>query len=199
MVKRVGCAETPRNVVIIVFGYGVELTKGLMDYLGHVIKTYQQFKKDGAATTIIVTGGATALKSSPNETEAEVMKLHLERKGVSEEDIYLEETALTTLENIRCAFETIGHLQKIAVIAPPDKIIVFCAREKKPAVRVALNYYSFRERRWFEGETEVKDCPLPINSLPKGLLGGLVMWLWIIFPKLHEWHKQEKIERIKNL
>lgn len=198
--ERIGYVKTaPRSVVMIIPGYGVELTSELINYLRRVAQTYRQLKSDGATVTVIVSGGATAKKSSPNETEAGVMKLHLARHGVLEKDICPEETAITTLENIKQAMEIIKQFKKTALTPPPEKIIVFCARNKKPAVYMALHYFSFQARRWFAGETEIKDFPLSAGSLLERLFGGLAMWFWIVFPKTHEWHKRKKMRKIENL
>lgn len=104
--------KAPMNKAIIVLGYSLNEDCSLHPLLEARLNKARSLYKAG--TPIVVTGGSPAGKPKACKmSEAEAMKTFLVKKGVSENDIFLEEFSLTTFMN---AFYTLTlHLYPMGI------------------------------------------------------------------------------------
>lgn len=102
--------------VVVVCGYGVKLTPNLRHYLDEVVRYL-----DGKDThvEVITSGGFTNPREKPNVSEAGLMAGYLRSKNGFRNDIFREDRALTTLQNLRFAKKHLSQRR-------PPQITIFC-------------------------------------------------------------------------
>lgn len=115
-----------KNVLVVVLGYGCHLTEPMQKYLDLVAS----FMEDGNVVAIITTGGYTNRKSAPGVSEAGIMAAYLKECGVAT-PILLEETAVTTNENLRSVVR-IARERQIA----EKRVVIFCDSARSFKVRI---------------------------------------------------------------
>lgn len=124
-----------KNVLVVVLGYGCHLTESMKKYLDFVMSFVAKHK----VAAIITTGGYTNRKTASGISEAGMMADYLKQSGVVA-PILLDETAVTTNENIRGVAKITSERQLVAARA-----VIFCdsARSLKVKVlaRLILGYW----------------------------------------------------------
>lgn len=115
-----------KDALVVVLGYGCHLTEPMKKYLGLVAS----FVEDGNVAAIITTGGYTNRKSAPGVSEAGMMAAYLKECGVAT-PILLEETAVTTNENLRSVIR-IARERQIA----EKRVVIFCDSARSLKVRI---------------------------------------------------------------
>lgn len=115
-----------KNVLIVVLGYGCHLTESVKKYLDSVVL----FVAINKVTAIITTGGYTNRKTAPGISEAGMMADYLKQSGVVA-PILLEETAVTTNENLRSVIR-IAREQQLT----DKRVVVFCDSARSFKVRI---------------------------------------------------------------
>lgn len=115
-----------KNALVVVLGYGCHLTEPMEKYLDLVVS----FAETDSVSAIIATGGYTNRKSTPGISESGIMATRLKERGVAL-PIVLEETAVTTNENLR-GVARIAREQKLA----DKRIVVFCDSARSFKVRI---------------------------------------------------------------
>lgn len=94
-----------KDALVVVLGYGCHLTEPMKNYLDSVAS----FVATNSVTAIVATGGYTNRKSAPGVSEAGMMAAYLKGRGVIT-SVILEETAVTTNENLRSVAGIIREL-----------------------------------------------------------------------------------------
>lgn len=115
-----------KNALVVVLGYGCHLTEPMKKYLDLVIS----FARAGNVAAIITTGGYTNRKSAPGVSEAGMMATYLKKRSVAT-PIILEETAVTTNENLRSIIR-IACERRLT----NKRVVVFCDSARSFKVRI---------------------------------------------------------------
>lgn len=115
-----------KDALVVVLGYGCHLTEPMKRYLDFVAS----FVETGNIGSIITTGGYTNRKSAPGVSEAGMMAAYLKERGVTL-PIILEETAVTTNENLRSVIR-IARERRLT----DKRIVVFCDGARSFKVRI---------------------------------------------------------------
>jgi len=119
-----------KDALVVVLGYGCHLTEPMKKYLDCVAA----FVDTNDIATVITTGGYTNRKSAPGISEAGMMAAYLEKQGVTV-PILLEETAVTTNENLRSIIR-IARERRLA----DKRIIVFCDSARSFKVKILARF-----------------------------------------------------------
>ena len=115
-----------KDALVVVLGYGGHLTEPIKKYLDLV----GSFAMAGNVAAIITTGGYTNRKSAPGVSEAGVMAAYLKECGVTT-PILLEETAVTTNENLR-GIARITREQRVT----NKRVVIFCDNARSLKVKI---------------------------------------------------------------
>jgi uncharacterized SAM-binding protein YcdF (DUF218 family) len=115
--------------IFVVLGYGCHLTDRVRGYLEHAASSMHG---DGS---VITTGGRTAEVSAPGVSEAAMMAEHLRVLGVKL-PIELEETARTTVENLRNVSRMISERGTGA-----SRVVIFCDRARQRKIAGLARYF----------------------------------------------------------
>ncbi len=115
-----------KDALVVVLGYGCHLTEPMKKYLDFVAS----FAKANNVAAIIATGGYTNRKSAPGISEAGMMAAYLKEWGIAK-PIILEETAVTTNENLRSVMRIL-HEQRLA----DKRVVVFCDSARSFKVKI---------------------------------------------------------------
>lgn len=138
------------NALVVVLGYGCHLTEPMKKYLDFIVS----FTKAGNVAAIITTGGYTNRKSAPGISEAGMMATYLMERDIAT-PIFLEETAITTNENL-CSVLRIAREQKLT----NKRVVVFCDSARSFKVRILARLIL---GRW----PEIKTYELTKGLIPK--------------------------------
>ncbi|OGN08451.1 MAG: hypothetical protein A2750_01885 [Candidatus Yanofskybacteria bacterium RIFCSPHIGHO2_01_FULL_45_42] len=122
-------------IAVVVCGYGLHLTPRYREYLNRVAELVKSWQTVGWQVAVIATGGYTCAKTAPGVSEAEVMIDYLSNHGVNGW-IYLEDSSVTTNENIKFAGRIILRLPHSI-----SQIVVFCDDCRRFKVGFAARYY----------------------------------------------------------
>lgn len=115
-----------QGTIVVVLGYGCHLSCEMKMYLDLVVS----FVAKNNVGAIIATGGYTNRKSAPGVSEAGMMATYLRERGVATR-IILDETAVTTNQNLRSVVRVIGKRHFVG-----KRIVVFCDRARSIKVRI---------------------------------------------------------------
>jgi hypothetical protein len=140
-----------KDALVVVLGYGCHLTEPMKCYLNSVVS----FVETNNVAAVVTMGGYTNRKSAPGISEAGMMAAYLKARGI-ETPIILEETAVTTNENLRSVAGII-HERRFA----GHRVVIFSDGARRFKVKVLARLIL---GRW----TEVKTY-----ELTKGLVAKL--------------------------
>jgi len=115
-----------KDALVVVLGYGCHLTESMRRYLDRVVL----FVERNNVVAIIATGGYTNRKSAPGISEAELMATYLKEREVKA-PIILEETAVTTNENLR-GIARITREQRVT----NKRVVIFCDNARSLKVKI---------------------------------------------------------------
>lgn len=116
-----------RPTLLVALGYGCHLTEGLKDMLDKVLAF--DCSPGMNVKAIFATGGFTNQKSAPDISEAKLMRDYLNSNNVRN-SVYIDESAITTEDNIRALKDLIGqgyvegirHIKDLNVMIFCDKL-----------------------------------------------------------------------------
>lgn len=124
--------------IVIVCGYGPELTDSLKVYLDEVVAFCKAYRPG----VLICCGGCSRQRTRPGVSEAEVMMEYLKSKlqgGACPWWRFLDESSLTTIENIQNAQEILG---KYNLLDNRSEISIFCNTSKGFVIkRLARHFF----------------------------------------------------------
>ena len=113
-------------VLVVVLGYGCHLTEPMKNYLNSVVS----FVETNCVVAIVVAGGYTNRKSAPGVSEAGTMAAYLKECGVRN-PIILEETAVTTNENLRGVARITSERR-----LTNKRVVIFCDNARGLKVKI---------------------------------------------------------------
>lgn len=124
---------TELEEIEVVLGYGCHLNEAVRRYLeqaaAHIVE------RPSGSNLVITTGGRTAERSAPGVSEAQLMADHLRLLGVTA-PIMLEESARTTIENIRNVGRAIAERA-----LKPRAVVIFADQTRARKIRALARYF----------------------------------------------------------
>lgn len=131
-----------KGALVVVLGYGCHLTETMKGYLDSVVRCVET----NEVAAVIATGGYTNRKSAPGISEARMMADYLKERGVAV-PVLLEETAITTNENLRSVVRIASEQQLTGI-----QVVIFCdsARSLKVWILARLILGHWPEIRSYE-------------------------------------------------
>jgi len=120
------CLLNSRPTLLVVLGYGCHLTEGLKGMLDRVLEF--DLTRGMNVEAIFATGGFTNQRSAPGISEAQLMRDYLHRNRALH-PVYIDESAITTEDNIRALKNFIEHGYVGGIKSIQDlNVMVFCDR-----------------------------------------------------------------------
>lgn len=173
-----------KSEVIIVCGYGCKIDLKHQEYLNRVIA----YLRGKFIHLIVVSGGFSQRKTSPNKSEAMVMGSYL--KSVTSRPIIEENESLTTNENLRNTYRLI----KLDIRPNLHLIVIFC-----DAIR-ALKVKIIAEKVFKGYDIKIETFDLsPPGAAKRQLIASFADVLALYFPLIEVVRRKLRERRVQRI